>query len=650
MGDTELIWWKRDIGPRLASLGLAGICLVMRYRPLPMMLEWAQFDALLNMGTLIWPLVLQPWLTGLPRKRQLLWLLLGVVAGFWAMGFPLFGIQDGAPMPNIVLLPRLVGALVAGWLLVLLNDAIRGWHWAKLTKWSPSLIGLSLLWLAIHPTNVAVSLQPGELRPGELTFEVAATYELQADLVAAYTYGDVLVAVGQNEWLWRNPDGLALIRPGSFDPWRVQLYCDGQRLLIVEPVQGRVECYRYPDGQWLWTRDKLGELLDVAWTAGYAWVLNYPDFDSGVLWPFPDDPQVVLHRLNLTNGSDVQTKVQPPEHRFWKHASSGPLAWLESNQEQAWVAGWCSPDQPVYEAPNSYRYSETDLPFIFRPAQGKLRQLARLLPDGIQLNHDQSSPISYYLQGDLLVDAMLTPDADYLVRTRSLQTGKQIWGRRLGRYLSGQTYYDSYPFRADGKVLVDTGQGLLCLDENSGEEQWNFAHTSRVRWVAPVGQGDVVFGLANGLVVRVTPKGEPVWQYAASGFTDLERVEVLVGALMIRDSGITESAEWVALLGSHRGTYTSLSLADGSKLPLAETWLENDKFALAGDFVWQMRQFTYQPGPYNGDKSVYRLSGSKVTIRDVNLQQEGMLVRPDYLLVAEQAEAKTRLVMLRVAK
>ena len=353
---------------------------------------------------------------------------------------------------------------------------------------------------------------------------------------------------------------------------------------------------------------------------------------------------MVLHRLDLTDGSDVQTKVQPPEQRFWKHASSGPLAWLESNQEQAWVAGWCSPDQPVYEAPNSYRYSETDLPFIFRPAQGKLRQRARLLPDGLQINHDQYSPMSYYLQGELVVDAMQTLDgADYVIRARSLRTGEKIWEHK-------QSFYLSYPFQADGKVLLDDGQGLLCLNENTGVEQWNFAHTSRVRWVAPVGEDDVAFGLANGLVVRVTPKGELVWQYTASGLTDLERVDVSSGMLIIRETGITESAESVALLGSYAGTYTALSLEDGSELPLVETWLENDKFAVAGDFVWHMQQFTYQPGPYNGDEAIYRLSGSRVTIRDLNLQQEGMLVRPGYLLVAEQAGAKTRLVMLRVAK
>ena len=37
MGNADLVWWKRDIGPRLASLGLAGIFVTVRYRPLPMM-------------------------------------------------------------------------------------------------------------------------------------------------------------------------------------------------------------------------------------------------------------------------------------------------------------------------------------------------------------------------------------------------------------------------------------------------------------------------------------------------------------------------------------------------------------------------------------------------------------------------------------
>lgn len=650
MGRNELAWWKRDIGPRLASLALAAACLLVRYRPLPMMLEWAQRDALLNMSILILPLVLLPWLIGLPSKRPLLWLALGLIAGFWAMGYPLFGILHGVPFPNIVLLPRLAGALGAGWLLTLTWKRLTSQRWAKLAKWSMPLLGLIALLIGISPINVAIGLPSGEIRPGKLTFEVAATHDMRGDLLTAYTYGDVLVAVGHEEWLWRTTDGQALIRPGSFDPWRVQMHCDGQRLLIAKPEQGGIECYRYPTGGLLWAEGNLGELLDVAWTEDYAWALNCPDFESGLLWPWPDDPQVVLHRLDLTTGKDVQIRVRPPEQRYWKHASSGPLAWLEANQEQAWVAGWCSPEQPVYEAPNFYTNSEADLPFVFRPAQNGLRQYALLLPEGLPIHHDYSIPISYYLQGDQILDTTQAPDGmNLMVRARSLRTGQQLWERRLAPILFGQSFQYPYPFRAAGKLLLDDEQGVLCLDESSGQELWHFAHSSRLRWTVSV-ESDVIFGLADGQVVRMTPSGELAWQYAAGSLTDLESINRPSDLLIIRETGITASAESVALLGSYSGSPVALSLADGRRRTLSGTWLEYDKFALAGEFVWQMRQFTYQPGPYNGDRSIYRLQGSSVTIRDLNLQREGMLVRPDYLLVAEKVGAKTRLTMLRAAK
>jgi len=650
MDGDRLVWWKRDVGARLTSLVLVAACLLLRHRPLPMMLEWAQRDALLNVGTIIWPLALLPWLLGRPGKRRTLWLLVGLIAGFWAMGHPLFGVIHGIPLPNIILLPRLVGALGAGWLLAYIWNGLANLRWAGVAKGIMPLLGLIALFAGVHPINVAVSLQPGNIRPGKLSFEVAETHELRADLLAAYTYGDVLVAVGHEEWLWRTPDGQATIRPGSFDPWRVQVHCDGQRLLIAEPQQGRIECYRYPDGALLWRRENLGELLDVAWTADYAWALNCPDFESGLIWPWPDDPQVVLHRLDLSTGQNVQVEVDPPEQRYWKHASSGPLAWLEANQEQAWVAGWCSLEQPVYEAPNFYTQAETDLPFVFRSAQGNLEQLSLLLPGGIPIHHDYLSPLSYYLQADQILDSMPSPDgASLMVRARSLRTGRQLWERRLAPILYGQSFQYSYPFRADGKLLLDDERGVLCLDESSGQELWHFAHSSRLRWAAAL-ESDVVFGLADGSVVRMAKQGEPAWKYAAGSLTDLERLDLATGLLIVRETGITASAESVALLGSSAGSPVALSLADGSRQSLSENWLECDKFALAGEFVWQMRQFTYRPGPYNGDRSIYRLHGNSVTIRDLNLQRDGMLVRPGYLLVAEQIAGRTHLTMLRVAK
>lgn len=333
--------------------------------------------------------------------------------------------------------------------------------------------------------------------------------------------------------------------------------------------------------------------------------------------------------------------------RYWKHVINGPLAWLEGDGQQAWVAGWCSVERPVYEGPNVYHQLPTDLPFVFRPKQGELKSHSLLMSAGFQMHHDQYSPMSYYLLNDYLVSVLQTADAtDYMIRMHSLLTRKVIWERLLGRDLLGQSYYASYPFRAGSWVLVDTVQGVACLDVASGAEQWDFAHSSRLRWVVPVDTDDVIFGLANGLIVRMTAGGEVAWHYQATSLTDLEGLDVSSNALIIRESGISESTEAVALRGFYGGKYTALSLDSGNELPLVETWLQHDKFAVAGEFVWQMWRYTYRPGPYNGDKAIYRLRGYSAPIRDLNLLQEGMLVRPGYLLVAEQDGVRTRLVML----
>ena len=485
---------------------------------------------------------------------------------------------------------------------------------------------------------------------------VAETYELQAGLVAAYTYEDVMVVIGQDEWLWRDPTGEVQIRPGNYAPRRVRVHCNGQQLLIAELTQGRVECYRYPDGELLWMHDGFGELLDAACTAEYAWLLDCPRIEDGVLWPRlgdPEDPGVVLYQLDLMNGNQIDMRVQPPEQRYWTHAINSPLVWLEGDEQQIWITGLCSVERPVYGRPNVYPPLPTDVPFIFRPKQGELELCSVLLPGGLQRRHDVYAPMSYYLQEDYLVDVLQTPDVtECVIRAHSLLTGELIWERQLSIGLSGQSYQPSYPFRAGGCVIVDTGQGVVCLDVTSGAEQWSFVHSSRLRWVAPMDTGDVVFGLANGMIVRMAASGDIAWQYEAAGLTDLDRLEVSSSALIIRDSGIREGAESIVLCGSYGGKYTALSLNSGSEIPLVEDWLQYDKFTIAGEFVWQIRQKAYRPGPYNGDKAIYRLRGFYVPIFDLNLRQEerGMLVRPDYLLVAEQSGSKTRLVMLRKSR
>lgn len=84
-------------------------------------------------------------------------LFLGVVGGFWALGFPLCGILHGLPFPNLVAIPRAIGALAVSWLMLLFWDGV-AWTLsaAKLAQWCAPLLGLGLLWVAAYPATISV--------------------------------------------------------------------------------------------------------------------------------------------------------------------------------------------------------------------------------------------------------------------------------------------------------------------------------------------------------------------------------------------------------------------------------------------------------------------------------------------------------------
>ena len=638
MGNQNATWWKQSAIPKLFSLALTALTVTMARRQIPMMLDWAQDKALLNTGVLIWPLVLLPWLVGLPRKHQLLSLFCGTAAGYWLMGHPIGGLLHGMPFPNINVLPKVLLAMPAGFFLLMALDYQAKKRWFNALLWGAPLVGMALLLFTVIPTNAALRLQQGEVKAVNVALEVVETHELEADLVAAYTYGDVLVAIGQKEWLWRDSHETAQIRPGSYDPWRVTVHCDGQRLYIVELAKGRLECYSYPGGELLWTGEDLGVITDIAWTTNHAWVLNCPELDY--TWPYPEELEVLLHQFNLEDGQSVKAKVVPPDNRFWKRASSGPLAALDSNQEQAWVKGTSSPEKPVYQSTSHFEYSEADQIFIYRPAQGELGELWRSFPDGLSPHSSRNDGLFNYLTGDLVIDS--SPNVtftDSIVRARSLVTGQVIWRRSLAR-----AFPPPIPFAAHGKVLLNSGQELLCLNESDGTQYWSYPHQASLRWVHLLGE-DIVFGLADGTIVRMGADGKPVWQYSAQGLSNLEKVDTVAGILTIKDSGIRDGENFSFSFG---GTYVTLSLADGTVIPVAKPQLEGGNYAVSGEFLWYMKQFTYRPGPYNGDKAVYRLAGQRVTVRDLNMPREDVLVRPDFLMLAEQIGSKARLSILRV--
>ena len=636
MLDKHVPWLNNPIMAKLASALLAILTFVMAQREVPVLLDQAQYGALRTVGVTLWPLALVPWLVGMSGKRRLLGLFLGTSAGYLLMGIPLVGVLHGILLPNLDALPQVFFAILIGFFLLMAIEHYANRKWYRLLLLGAPVVGMCLLLIALHPVTVVLRFEQGELQPNQEDLVIVETYELQSEIVAAYTCKDVLIVVGQKEWLWRNPLGQTQTRLGSYDPRQVKVHCDGERLYIVEPSKGRFECYGYPNGELLWQRDDLGRITDTAWTTDYAWVLNCPDEN---VWPWPEEMEAVLHKINLRNGELVETKaILPPNNLFWKRPNYGALALLESTAEQAWIMGLSSPQKPIYREDFYYQQSEDDQAFIYRPAQGDLEELAQALPDGLSPFRNFDQP-AYYLTGDLVVDVWPGYTyADSIICARSLVTGQVVWQQPLAKE------YPPTLFAAQGKVMVDNEQGALCLDFATGSEYWSYPHQSQLRWVEAVGE-DLLFGLANGTIVRMAADGQPLWQYAAQGFTNLDQVDIKAGTVTVRDSGIKDGEGYTYTL---MGKYVTLSLIDGSVVPSAKPQLEGGNYAVSGEYLWYMKQFSYDPGPYNGAKAIYRLAGQRVSVRDLNMPREDILVRPGFLLIAEQLGSKARLSILRV--
>lgn len=636
MVDQHVPWWNNPIMPKVASVLLAILTFVMAQREVPVLLDHAQDGALRTVGVFLWPLALVPWLVGLSGKRQLLGLFLGTSVGYLLMGMPLVVSLHGILLPSSIL-PQAILAILGGFNLLIFLENYAKPQRLRVLLWVAPVVGMGLLLIALHPTTVVLRLQPGELKPNPEALAIVETYELESEPVAAYTYEDVLVVIGQEELLWRNPQGQTQIRPGQYAPRQVKVHCDGQRLYIVELISGRIECYGYPHGELLWARTDLGRISDMAWTADYAWALNCLD---ETIYPWPEEMEAVLHQVDLKDGQVVSTTtILPPNNLFWKRPNYGALALLESTAEQAWVRGLSSPQKPIYREHFYYEESEDDQAFIYRPAQGDLEELLHALPDGLSPFRDFADKPTYYLVGDIVVDVW--PGYTYtesIIRVRSLVTGQVLWQQPLARE-SPPTLFD-----AQGKVMVDNEQGVLCLDLATGSEYWRYPHQSQLRWTEALDE-DLLFGLANGTIVRMGADGKPLWQYAAQGFTYLEQVDATARTVTIIDSGIKEGE---GLPYTVMGKYVTLSLTDGSVVPSAKPQLAGGKYAVSGEYLWYMKQFSYDPGPYNGAKAIYRLAGQRVTVRDLNMFREDILVRPDFLLIAEQQGSKARLSILRV--
>lgn len=626
-------WWqKRLIAPRLAGLLVICLTLLITHRQLPMLLELSQGEAVRDLGILLWPLILLPWLVGLPRRWQVPALSAGVVAAFWLLGLPILTRIDGYLMPvPPVLLPEL-SAVVVGYLLLTGVNGLRDWRWINLLLAGSAALGCALLLVVIYPVSAALQLLPGAARmvaSDQLAFTVAEQHELSTTKVSAYTYGEVLVVLGEQEWLWRNANGQTQIRLGSYELWRTQTYCDGERLYIVEQGKGRVECYHYPDGQLLWQREGLGEIDDVAWADGYGWFLNCPD-----LTKWTQDPQILLHRLDPISGRDVVTKVTAPAGRYWKSVN-GQLAELEATEEQVWVRGWCALKRPT--GPDT-DYSATDEEFIFRPAQGGLRPYACLVPKGLGLVFGDGPQLNYYLTGDLIIEL-----PENAIRARSLATGEEVWRQSLADD-SGRGGNPEKPFPVGDRVLVNSARGVLCLEAGSGRQCWVYPDVAGLYWAQSAGE-DVVLCLGGGTIVRVDSNGQVVWQSALGGVLRLEELNDAEGTLTVRSDGGLINGKAALIQG---GSSLMLSLADGGVLPPTGVHLDDTYFAIRGDFVWLTNRFIRTPNLLNGDLALYRLGGPSVMVWDRNLGREDMLVRENYLLVAEQAGQKVRLVMLAV--
>lgn len=143
-------WWPGSlIIPRLGSVLVTTLTLMVAHPLPPVQLTSAQEATLLNVCTLIWPLVLLPWLAGLRRKWRLPGLWLGVVGLYWLQGQPILSeIRQYMSGPGNALLFRMLGSMMLGILLLIGLSSLGKKRWRHVLLYGAVVVGYGLLLIA----------------------------------------------------------------------------------------------------------------------------------------------------------------------------------------------------------------------------------------------------------------------------------------------------------------------------------------------------------------------------------------------------------------------------------------------------------------------------------------------------------------------
>lgn len=300
---------------RVLSATVVAVVLWAWYAPVPYMQHWQIHQVLTSIGIVTWPAIVLPWLDRrLSVQSRWVFGMLGVIAGYWLQGQPLFALAYEGILFNLKLLPYLGGAAVVLLGLVIAVDRHLA---AGKSPWvSASSLAIALLWVvsSVLPIRAVANMKPETVAvPG---LAISETYLLQvpgdSDLTG-WSFEDVVVICGPDTLLWRFPDGTAKILFLSLNHRSLDIVENSGHVLILDKKSGILYCFQAATGDQVWHVDGLGTVNQMRWTVGAGWFLDHPEpgeFEQG-------RGTIRLHRVEVNTGSHTVWSLEPPGGMFW---------------------------------------------------------------------------------------------------------------------------------------------------------------------------------------------------------------------------------------------------------------------------------------------------------------------------------------------
>lgn len=635
---------------KILSAAVVAVVLWAWYAPVPHMQRWQIHQVLASIGVLAWPSAVVPWLDRrLSVRRRCAFGMLGVVAGYWLQGQPLFGLTYEGIRFNVKLLPYPGGAA-----LVLLGLVIAVERQAAVGK-SPWVSGLSLavalLWVlsSVLPIRAVANMKPETVAvPG---LAISETYLLQVPAdsdLTGWSFGDVVVICGPDTLLWRFPDGTAKILSLSLNHRSLDIVENSGHVLILDKKSGILYCFQAATGDQLWQVDGLGTVNQIRWAEGAGWFLDHPE-------PCEFEPgrgTMRLHRVEVQTGSHAVWSLEPPNGMFWPEVREQAMSdWggarlgLSGDWAFVLINTWVDPVSPVAGS------------FTYLAIPGEAPDEPWLL---MEIPKDPAPVGEIEVAGGTAVYLCFRNDRYELV-ARDVVSGQETWSLIIG----GNSYAGRPLVGLPDRVLLDYGSfmasprtDLVCLDSLTGREIWRF-QKPRYGLRSMEGVGPRTLVLVDDPTAERTSKtdvillgedGKPVWHYAAKRPAHTVRIDPGKDRVVLLEGAgeqLPGSGWW--------GVETVIRLSDGqverggtATTRKAAIDLGAYRYLLEDDMLYKsVGRFT---GDYLANQAVMRLGGPGVRIIDMLRHTDNVLARPDKIVVACRTPEGVKVYVLRARK